>query len=207
MPNIVFATISPHPPIILPTVGSKEDRARVKKTIESLEFLGKNLKETSPDLIIISSPHPDWGFNVPLFFLAKDFKGKIEQHLMGLESPQFYFEEGKRFYKFKVQGLKSKVALIASGDLSHCLKEDGPYGFHSDGPEFDKKLIEALKTKNIETILELNNKYPEAGECGLRSICFMLGILEASGLNYQPEVLSYEGPFGVGYLVANFKVV
>ncbi len=67
---IVFTAISPHPPIILPSVGSKEDREQVKKTIASLESLGKKLKETDPDSIIISSPHPDWGFNVPLHFLA-----------------------------------------------------------------------------------------------------------------------------------------
>ena len=231
---IVFASISPHPPIILPSVGSKEDREKVKKTIESLEFLGRELKKASPDKVIISAPHPDWGFNVPLFFLArrlrrpkatssaegrslgegglpKDFKGEIEQILIGLESPRFYFEEGTKFpisnFQFpnKSQIPDSKIALIASGDLSHCLKEDGPYGFHPDGPKFDKKLIEALKKKDIETILKLDEMYPEAGECGLRSFCFLLGILEASGLNWQPEILSYEGPFGVGYLVADFK--
>jgi len=86
------------------------------------------------------------------------------------------------------------------------LKEDGPYGFHPDGPKFDKDLIEALKRKDIEKILKLDNMYSEAGECGLRSFCFLLGILEDSGLDYQPEILSYEGPFGVGYLVANFKL-
>jgi len=209
---INFICISPHPPIILPDVGSKEDREKVKKTIESLEFLGKKFKELNPDKIIISAPHPDWGFNVPLFFLAKDFKGKIEQILIGLESPKFYFEEGKELYKSKFQNpnfksnSKSKIAIIASGDLSHCLKEDGPYGFHPDGPKFDKELIESLKKKDIGNILKLDDKYPEAAECGLRSFCFMLGILEASGLDYKPEILSYEGPFGVGYLVANFKL-
>ena len=96
--------------------------------------------------------------------------------------------------------------MIASGDLSHCLKEEGPYGFHPDGPKFDKALIESLKKKDIEKILKLDEMYPDAGECGLRSFCFLLGILEASGLDYQPEILSYEGPFGVGYLVANFKL-
>jgi len=202
---IVFAAISPHPPIILPSVGSKEDRKKVKKTIDALEILGKKLKEANPDSTIISSPHPDWGFNVPLFFLAKDFKGKIEQHLIGLESPQFYFDEGKKLYtKYKIQD--TEYAIIASGDLSHCLKEDGPYGFNPDGPKFDKALIEALKKKDIEKILRLDNLYPEAGECGLRSFCFLLGILEESGINYQPEILSYEGPFGVGYLVVNFKI-
>jgi len=207
MEKIVLAAISPHPPIILPSVGSKEDRAQVKNTIESLEKLGKKLKETNPDSVIISAPHPDWGFNVPLFFLAKDFKGEITTYLVGLEEPRFYFEKGKEVYKSISQRSNSqKVALIASGDMSHCLKEEGPYGFHPDGPKFDKTLIEAIKKKDIETILKLDDLYPEAGECGLRSFCFLLGILEASGINWQPEILSYEGPFGVGYLVADFKL-
>ncbi|GAI58233.1 unnamed protein product, partial [marine sediment metagenome] len=51
-----------------------------------------------------------------------------------------------------------------------------------------------------------DDMFPEAGECGLRSFCFLLGILEASGIAWQPEILSYQGPFGVGYLVANFKL-
>ena len=207
MEKIVLAAISPHPPIILPTVGSEEDRAQVKNTIESLEKLGKKLKETNPDSVIISAPHPDWGFNVPLFFLAKDFKGEITTYLVGLEEPRFYFEKGKEVYKSISQRSNSqKVALIASGDMSHCLKEEGPYGFNPDGPKYDKALIDALKKKDIETILKLDDLYPEAGECGLRSFCFLLGILGASGINWQPEIFSYEGPFGVGYLVVNFKL-
>jgi len=77
MAKIVFAAISPHPPIILPSVGSEKDRAQVKKTIESLENLGGKFREANPDSIIISSPHRDWGFNVPLHFISKDFKGVI----------------------------------------------------------------------------------------------------------------------------------
>ncbi|GAI16949.1 unnamed protein product, partial [marine sediment metagenome] len=195
MPNIVFSAISPHPPIILPSVGSEQDRLKVKKTIDSLRVLGKKLKEKAPDSILISSPHPDWGFNVPLFFLAKDFKGQIKTYLMGLKQPGFYFEQGKEVY----QDLEKdkKYALIASGDLSHCLKKQGPYGFNPDGPKFDKALIEYLKKKDIKNFLKLNEYFPEAGECGLRSFCFLLGILEASSINWKPEILSYEGPFGV----------
>lgn len=205
--QIVFAAISPHAPILLPDVGSKEDHNQVKKTIKNLNFLGEKLKKAQPDLIIISSPHPDWGFDVPLFFLAKDFQGKIEKVLTGLESPQSYFEKGKETYiKYDIQNTKHKVALIASGDLSHCLKEDGPYGFQPDGPLFDKNLVESLKEKDIESILKLDDKYPEAGECGLRSFCFILGMLEQSKIAYKPEILSYEGPFGVGYLTAEFTV-
>jgi len=203
---LVFASICPHPPLLLPSVGSKKDREKVKKTIKGLEILAENLKIKNPEKIIISSPHPDWGFNVPLYFLAKDFKGEIERRLIGLESPAFYFEEGKKFYDSEIKNSKLRFALIASGDLSHVLKENGPYGFHPDGPKFDKEFIESLKKKDIENILRLGEKYPEAGECGLRSFCFLLGILEKSNISWQPEILSYEGPFGVGYLVANFKV-
>ena len=170
MPEIVFAAISPHPPIILPQVGSKEDREKVKKTIANLEFLGKELKKVNPDKIIISSPHPDWGFDVPLHFLTGGFKGKVEQHLIGLESSQLYFEQGKKLYqKINRNPTLAKIALIASGDLSHCLKEGGPYGFKYDGPKFDKALIDSLEKKDIETILKLGKMYPQAQECGLRS--------------------------------------
>jgi len=206
MSKIVSALISPHPPIILPSVGSKEDRAIVKKTIEKLETLGKKLKQNSPDAILISSPHPDWGFNVPLYFLAPDFKGRIEEILIGTEPPSFYFQEGKKLYETKLKNQRLKVALIASGDLSHCLKEEGPYGFHPQGPKFDKALIDYLKEKDIDNFLKLNEHFPEASECGLRSFSFLLGVLEASGQVWEAEILSYEGPFGVGYLVANFKL-
>ena len=210
---ISFACFSPHPPLLLPTVGSKEDRARVKKTITSLEQLGKKLKETNPEQIIISSPHPNWGFDVPLHFIAPNFKGEIDRRLVGIEPPKFSFEEGKRTYQQLEKG--KKYALIASGDLSHRLKEDGPYGFHPDGPKFDQRLIKLLEDKDIENFLKLDEMFPQAGECGLRSFSFLLGILEEwqsskaeqkPRLAWQPKIISYEGPFGVGYLTANFRL-
>ena len=209
---INFVCISPHPPIILPSVGSKEDRKKVKNTIDALYLLRKKFVEVDPQQILIASPHPDWGFQVPLYFLAKDFRGRIEEILIGSESPQFYFEKGAKFpisnFQFpnKPQITNPKIALIASGDLSHCLNKDGPYGFHPDGPKFDEEFLESLKKKDIESILKLDQKYPQAGECGLRPLCFVLGILEASGADWQPEILSYEGPFGVGYSVVNFNL-
>jgi len=201
---IKFACFSPHPPLLLPNVGSEEDKEKIKKTIKNLEILGESLKKVNPNNIIISSPHPDWGFNVPLHFLAPDFNGETKTYLTDLEPPEFYFNKGKEIY----QNLKKdkKYALIASGDLSHCLKEDGPYGFNPQGPKFDKDLIEFLKKKDIKSFLKLDEIYPEAGECGLRSFSFLLGILEESKINWQPEILSYEGPFGVGYLVVNLKL-
>ncbi len=201
---IKFVSICPHPPILLPSVGSDESRLKLKDTIKSLSYLSKKFKKINPNSIIISSPHPDWGFNVPLYFVAKDFKGEIKTYLTDSESPKYYFEEGKEFY-FYLEKDKD-YALIASGDLSHCLKKDGPYGFNPDGPKFDKALIKYLEKKDIGNLLKLNKIFPNASECGLRSFCFVLGILESAKLNWQPRILSYEKPFGVGYLVVDILI-
>lgn len=201
---LVFACISPHPPIILPSVGSEADRAKVGKTIKSLESLAAKLAAAKPEVIVISSPHTDWGFEVPLYFLGAKLKNKnleIKTYLTGFESPRQHFEKGKEI----VKGLPraTRGAWIASGDMSHRLKVDGPYGLHPSGPKFDKKFIELLKKKDIRGILNLDPDFvEEAGECGLRSFCMLLGALEEAKAKWKPEILSYEGPFGVGYLVA-----
>ena len=209
---LVFACLSPHPPIILPNVGSEDDRARVKKTITSLEKLGKELAKAKPDCLLISSPHPDWGFNVPLHFLHPDYELPITNYLTTFNSPKEHFQWGQKI----AAGLSrtKREAWIASGDMSHRLKEDGPYGFHPSGPKFDQEFIKLLKKKDISGILNLDpDLIEEAGECGLRSFCMLLGALEwQAGLagrkprrTWLPEILSYEAPFGVGYLVAQFK--
>ena len=222
---INFACVSPHPPLLLPSVGSTENRKKVKKTIIALEKLEKIFTKVKPELVIISSPHKNWGFDVPLYFLLKaknkppvvevgfssEQKKYIKTYLTGLESPQFYFEEGKKIYETQIKNSKANIALIASANLSHRLKGGSSYGLHPDGRKFDKALMEYLKKKDIKSILKLNEMYPKSGECGLRSICFLLGILKAAGVeganaNWKPEILSYEKPFGVGYLVASIKI-
>ena len=80
-----------------------------------------------------------------------------------------------------------------------------PAGYDPLGQVFDQKLVDALRAYDREAVLNLDRDLvARAGECGLRSIVILLGALE--GLQVTPKVLSYEGPFGVGYLVASFRV-
>lgn len=101
------------------------------------------------------------------------------------------------------RSLNRNTVLIASGDLSHYLKEDGPYGFRKQGPELDKEITEALQTADFYRFLTIDESFADAaGECGLRSFIIMAGALD--GMSVHAQLLSYEGPFGVGYAVASF---
>ncbi len=197
---ITIAAIMPHAPILLPDVGSGEDHSKLRNTLEAIEAMKKRFEEVDFDEIIITSPHEDWGFNVPLHLLVKSFEGKIHPYLVGPKQPKDYFKLGTENAKsFKKD---TKYAIISSGDLSHALKEEGPYKYHPDGVNFDQEFVKLLEEKNVDEILTLNEEYPEAAECGLRSFALTFGLLEGLGEEMNPEILSYEGPFGVGYLVA-----
>jgi len=97
-----------------------------------------------------------------------------------------------------------RVAVVASGDLSHRLLDSGPYGFDEMGPVFDRCLLELLERADAAGILALPHEMVErAGQCGIRPILTLLGSLEPG---VQARVHSYEGPFGVGYAVARFTL-
>ena len=91
--------------------------------------------------------------------------------------------------------------MVASGDLSHRLTADAPAGYDPAGKEFDRQLVQLLRRGDAAGIAGLDAELRErAGECGYRSILMMLGAFP--GERVATDVLSYEGPFGVGYCVA-----
>lgn len=145
----------------------------------------------------------DHGTLVPLYYLTQ---GKPNPRVVSLSysdiSLEEHFQMGKALRK-ATEG--RKVALVASGDMSHRLTQNAPAGYSPRGEEFDQKLIELIEDKDVEGILNMDpDLVQEAGQCGYRSLIVLLGALQ--GLSWKPEVLSYEGPFGVGYLVVRFNI-
>lgn len=97
-----------------------------------------------------------------------------------------------------------RVVFVASGDLSHRLTIDGPYRFDPRGPVFDERVVELLRTGDFDGLLAIDPDVVQgAGECGLRSL-MALGAFLGDDSTRDPRLFSYEGPFGVGYLVAGF---
>jgi len=101
--------------------------------------------------------------------------------------------------------LGRKTVVIASGDLSHKLVDDGPYGYAPEGPEFDRVVCEVAEDGDFSRLFDMDAGFLEkAAECGHRPLLVMAGALDRKAV--ESELYSYEGPFGVGYGIASFVV-
>lgn len=197
---------------------------------------------------------------IPLWFVDKAYRaaGKEPAYRVvriGLSGLSFEtHRQVGRIVARAVATLGRRAVFVASGDLSHKLKEDGPYGFAPEGPQFDARIAELFSTGELEGLFAFDERFCDrAAECGLRSFQIMAGALEeeaalargaaageggvAAGIGrggcvdaeaaagedvvacaadaganapcgegvFGHELLSCEGPFGVGYAAAAFE--
>lgn len=148
-------------------------------------------------------PSVDHGTLVPLTFVNEAYRSYklVRCSISGL-GPQVHYEFGRCIAR-TADKLNRRTVLIASGDLSHKLTEDGPYGYAEEGPQFDREVTGAMKAADFLRFLTFDGEFCEAAaECGLRSFQIMAGAFD--GVAVKPDFLSYEGPFGVGYAVCSF---
>lgn len=150
-------------------------------------------------------PYLDHGTFVPLYFLRE---AEVDCPILriGLSgfSPLDHYRLGQCISQ-AVENLGRRAVFIASGDLSHKLRDDGPYGFAPEGPEFDRQITETMAAGDFLRFLTIDPAFCDrAAECGLRSFQIMAGALDGQAV--EAELLSYEGITGVGYGVAIFAV-
>ena len=151
----------------------------------------------------------DHGTMIPLKFLQDaglDFD-KVKFLRIGLSglSAAEHYKFGQIIAKISDE-LGKKIIFIASGDLSHKLKSDGPYGFVEEGPQFDAEVMKNLSDADFLKLLTMDNQMcNRAAECGLRSFWIMAGALDRKKI--RAEKLSYEGTFGVGYGIVFFDIL
>lgn len=141
---------------------------------------------------------------VPLHFVNREYTDYrlVEVGLSGL-SAHDHFNLGRILGRV-ADDLGRSAVYIASGDLSHKLTADGPYGYAEQGPIFDKLITSAFAENRLDALFGFDVDLCEAAaECGLRSFEMMAGALD--GRAHTGELLSYEGPFGVGYGIAAFE--
>lgn len=147
----------------------------------------------------------DHGVMVPLYFLSRA-AGKLPKvvraGLSGLSLAEHY--KFGRLIAETAERLGRRAVVVASGDLSHKLKADGPYGFSPDGPVYDERIMDVMGRAAFGELFDFSEDLCEsAAECGHRSFVIMAGAFD--GRAVRAGRLSYEGPFGVGYGVCTLE--
>jgi MEMO1 family protein len=143
----------------------------------------------------------DHGTAVPLYFLDRNgWQGRVVALGYSFLGNEDHLKFGECIRK-AAESIGRAVAFIASGDLSHRLKPEAPAGYNPSAHFFDEQVVEALTRNTPGKIVDIDQELRRAaGECGYRSMLVALGL--AQTLPAACEVLHYEAPFGVGYLVA-----
>jgi len=155
---------------------------------------------------LVSDECLDYGTSVPLYYLTQHLPDiKVVPIRTSSElSVKKHFEIGKAL-RSEIGKSTVRIAVIASADLSHRVGEKSPSGLSPKGVAFDDKVKEILDAKNPVGFLDIDDDWvTEAEACGAMSLAILFGILDQ--VNHKPEVLSYEKPFGVGYLVSAIHI-
>ena len=173
--------------------------AKVDK--ELLSAIKRAAASRNYDVVMLAEPDLDHGIAVPLYFLFRNgWEGKVVTLGYSFLTNEDHLRFGSCIREAADQ-LGRRVAFIASGDLSHRLKPSAPAGYSPDAHVFDEEVVAALRANSPQRIVEIDHNLRRlAGECGYRSMLVAIGA--TSELALSCEVLSYEAPFGVGYLVA-----
>jgi aromatic ring-opening dioxygenase LigB subunit len=141
----------------------------------------------------------DWGVLVPLSFLKPE-------RIVSLSVVGPYAEHRTlgQLVRRCAEELGRDTLFLASGDLSHALIHGAPAPYDPRGKLFDDEVVNVLGVGDFPALMRIEPILLDgAAECGLRSFVALGGFL-GDDATVEPEILSYEGPYGVGYMVARF---
>lgn len=152
------------------------------------------------------SPDLDHGALVPLWFLkSAGVTVELVHITYGLLPITSLYRFGM-LIKQLVKKATGDTVLLASGDLSHALEDLGPYAYNAFGHQFDRLVRESFEMADPYKLLSCDTRVLEGAKaCGFRSLAIAWGALDR--MLVKGDVHSYEGPFGVGYLVASLSEV
>jgi MEMO1 family protein len=208
--------ISPHAPLDMRAFVAYEDTqlygdfanfrapgTRVEALLdeELLSAISRASSEQGYEVMGILGHNLDHGTAVPLYFLQRNgWHGRVVALGYSFLSNEDHLRFGSCI-KHAADEVGRPTAFVASGDLSHRLKLKAPAGYNPQAYLFDQEVVGAIRDAAPERIVNIDQDLRKmAGECGYRSMLVAFGVTEK--IPHTCEVLNYEAPFGVGYLVA-----
>lgn len=145
----------------------------------------------------------DVGTMVPLFFINQYMSDYRIARISTSAVDKEQLDQLGQCISTAAQDIDRKIVIIVSGELSKRLSNDSPYGYHKDSAVFDQYILNSLKDNDLEAWDHIN---PELSEASAQTILGALQMLKGaiSDTLFHSTTLSYEAPFGIGWLIASF---
>ncbi len=142
----------------------------------------------------------DRGITVPSLYLLKTDEIRVVPVAISMLGWDEHWLFGTAIGKACEQ-LVGDTVIIASSNFSHRVTPDAPHGYSGAGVEFDGMVRNAISAGRLRDLLDIDpGLVREASECGFSPLLVLAGAFD--GRSVEGRILSYEHPFGIGYLVA-----
>ena len=138
------------------------------------------------------NPELDHGTMIPLYYINQYYTGYqlVRIGLSGL--PLTDHVRLGQLISQTADSLDRRTVIVGSGDLSHKLREDGPYGLSKEGPEYDKRIMDVMGRAAFDELLDFDEVFcDKAAECGHRSFCIMAGALDGLSVEKRRKEDAY----------------
>ncbi len=199
-PDAFSANLAPTYRGTLTAFGDHETETRAPCDLLLLDEIQTRLRgnEQTP-FVLTTSEELDYAFTIPLLFLTRHLKSfRIIPIAPSLLSAQAHADFGVALQQ-TLDASTSRIAIIASADLSHKLETRSPGGASVEGPAFDATVRSKTAAMDLDALIAMDaDAVTAAGQCGYRPILMLMGCFR--GINARATELAYEAPFGVGYL-------
>jgi aromatic ring-opening dioxygenase LigB subunit len=218
IPNCVI--VSPHSPFLPEAFGVWEGK-KLKGSMERFQApdvtltvkVSTVLAEAIVDVaqrmeLPVGRLSKDWeldrGVTVPSIFLIRENETNVVPVAISMLGWDEHWLFGTAIANAAAQ-IGEDVVLVASANLSHRITPDAPHGYSGTGAEFDGLVRQAFERGRLRELLDIpQDLCREASECGFAPLLVLGGAFD--GQNVKGRVLSYEAPFGIGYLVAEVSL-
>lgn len=218
IPNCVI--VSPHSPFLPEAFGVWEGK-KLKGSMERFQApdvtltvrVSTELAEAIVDVaqrmeLPVGRLNKEWeldrGVTVPAIFLVRQDETKVVPVAISMLGWDEHWLFGTAIAK-AADHIGEDVVIVASSNLSHRITPDAPHGYSGTGAEFDGLVREAFNRGRLRDLLDIpHDLCREASECGFAPLLVLGGAFDGKAV--KGRVLSYEAPFGIGYLVAEVSV-
>lgn len=204
-PDAFSGNASPTYTGVLKEFGDHGTTITAKSDFLLLDHLHRALRHEDVPFTLTSEEELDYGYTVPLLLLTQHLqRWKFVPLAPSLLDARMHYEFGRQL-NHVIHGEQTRIAVIASADLSHHANALSPASETNEGKAFDAAIRTHALARDIPSLLAMPADLLEkAGQCGYKPIVTLLGCLE--NLRCTPKEVCYEAPVGVGALTMRFDL-